>query len=189
MNQWPWWAKVLFDLLAGWKTKDSDALRGKKGVETVAKEIGWTGHDQEAEEKRQRAEIVAFMRSQLGRSYKLGVEVKPYVDSDIWDCSEITEQAYQRVGLSLPDGSPYQFDACQSVKSPEPGDLGFLWSDKWGRIGHVLVYTGDGTVVHAVGGRGVVEDPRGMWELHTRWRGWRRHEAFNRPKDQRGPVC
>jgi len=185
----PWWAEALRDFFLGMRTED--ALRaaiapGAEVVGMVTKEIEiGSGYSVAEDEARKRAQIVAFMRSQIGKTYKLGAEVKPYTDSEVWDCSEITEQAYGRVGLSLPDGSPYQFEACQPVRSPLAGDLGFLWSDAWKRIGHVLVYTGEGTVVHAVGGRGVVEDPRGVWEVHTRWRGWRRHVDFARGPEDR----
>lgn len=184
----PFWAGVLRNFMLGLMKEDH--LRSMsndpdlKILGTQSMDLG-TGYSVSEDEAQKRAQIVAFMRSQLGKSYKLGHEVKPYTDSELWDCSEITEQAYGRVGLSLPDGSPYQFEACQPVRSPLAGDLGFLWSDSWKRIGHVLVYTGEGTVVHAVGGRGVVEDPRGMWELHTRWRGWRRHVDFSRSPDER----
>ena len=143
------------------------------------------GNEAELEEMRQRSDVVTFMRAQLGKKYVLGVEVAHDAESDAWDCSEAVEAAYIRAGLKMTDGAKYQYDFCLPVKSPNQGDLGFLWSDKRGMIGHVMVYTGQGTVIHAVGGRGVVEDPRGMWELHTRWRGWRRHPDFSRPIQDR----
>lgn len=150
-----------------------------------------SGYDREAEEVRQRAEVVAFMRSQLGKPYRLGAEVGPGFEegADDWDCSEIVEAAFRRAGAepAMPDGSPFQFDACRPIAAHaiKPGDLGFLWSDKWGRIGHVWAYTGDGTVVHAVGGRGVVEDPSGQWEALPRFRGARRHPGWAWPEGER----
>lgn len=186
-EEMPAWAKFLRDFFLGMRTEDAlrQHLTGDAKIATGVLGIEATGYSVSEDEAQKRAQIVAFMRSQLGKSYKLGHEVKFYEDSELWDCSEITENAYRRAGLSLPDGSPYQYEHCQPIKSPLAGDLGFLYSDKWGRIGHVLAYTGEGTVIHAVGGRGVVEDPRGMWEVHARWRGWRTHPDFSRPKENR----
>jgi len=101
------------------------------------------------------------------------------------DCSELVEAAYARAAMEIPDGSPYQFNFCRPVNEPEPGDLGFLWSDKWGRIGHVMIYVGGGMVIHAVGGRGVVEEPAAKYTASPRWRGWRRHPEFMRPREDR----
>ena len=153
------------------------------GVGTI-QELG-SGYSVEGEEMEQRTKIVAFCRAQLGKKYHLGVEVAPGRASDEWDCSEMVEAAYRDAGLSIPDGACFQFDACQTVPAPQPGDLGFLWSDKRGMIGHVMVATEAGTVVHAVGGRGVVEEDWTSWEANPRWRGWRRHVDFARPPEDR----
>lgn len=139
------------------------------------------------DEAGRRITVVEFMRSQLGKGYQLGVEVVPGHEDEAqsWDCSEAVEHAYREAGMRIPDGAQQQYDACQAVRRPLPGDLGFLWSDKRGMIGHVMVCATEGTVVHAVGGRGVVEDPSTQWEYHQRWRGWRRHVDFARPKEDR----
>ncbi len=147
-----------------------------------------TGYDRTTEEVRQRLDICAFVASQVGKPYHLGVEV-PLTDADPaeWDCSELTENAYRRAGLSLPDGSNYQYDFCQPVNNPLGGDLGFVWSDAWGRIGHVVVCMGDGSIVEARGKpvSHVQIAPMHDWESHPRWRGWRRHPDFARPKEDR----
>lgn len=101
------------------------------------------------------------------------------------DCSELVQAAYHYAGLEIPDGSNYQYDFCRPVSAPEVGDLGFLWSDKWNRIGHVMIYKGNGMVIHAVGGKGVVDDYASNWESHARWRGWRRHPELARPPEER----
>jgi cell wall-associated NlpC family hydrolase len=146
-----------------------------------------TGYSREQDEEDQRSRAVAFMRSQIGKGYSLGVEVKPgdEEDSPLWDCSEFTEAASRQAGWSpvLPDGAWQQYDVCRPVDHPRAGDLGFLWSDKRGMIGHVMMATGHGTVIHAVIERGVVEDPAEMWSSHPRWRGWRRHPGFSRDGD------
>lgn len=163
-----------------------EAISAPSGGQAISIELG-SGYDALAEEAAQRARIVDFMRSQVGKPYKLGVEISPGKEHEAveWDCSEETEAAYRLAGLGLPDGSDNQYNVCQAVKHPRPGDLGFLWSDKWIRIGHVMIATESDTVIHAVGGRGVVEDPVSMWDTHARWRGWRRHPVFSRPPEDR----
>ena len=183
------WREVLADVLGGLFSKDQ---LSRAGASPDAVNAALTtridfpiGDGVAAEEARQRIKIVAFMRQNLGDKYLLGIEVKPGEDSDTWDCSEIVQGAYARARMAIPDGSPYQYDACQPVPSPKPGDLGFLYNEKWGRIGHVMVATESDTVIHAVGGRGVVEDPISKWISNPRWRGWRRHVDFARPPEDR----
>lgn len=185
-----WW-EVLLDLLAGLLAKQE--LRDAGGTPaqldravTVSMPLG-SGYDRQAEEDRQRAAVVAYMRSKIGTPYKLGAEVAPGQEAEagLLDCSESVEAAFRVAGMVIPDGSPYQYDHCRPVKAPKLGDLGFLWSDKWGRIGHVMVATDAGTVLHAVGGRGLVEDPVSLWEGIPRWRGWRRHPDWARPAEDR----
>ena len=144
-----------------------------------------TGYSRKAEEDGLRQKIVEFMRSQLGKAYHLGVEVEWGQEGEAqeWDCSELTEAAYRLAGLTLPDGAQQQFDATAGILEPLEGDLGFLWSDTRGKIGHVMVRSGHGALIHAVGGRGVVEDLAAKWETHPRWRGWRRHHDLSREVD------
>jgi cell wall-associated NlpC family hydrolase len=147
-------------------------------------ELG-TWYDRQKDEDEKRALIVSFCKSQIGKKYQLGVEVKEGEETEFWDCSEMVQLAYSAAGMTIPDGSPYQMSHCKPVKGPKAGDLGFLWSDKWNRIGHVFVSTGNLTVIHAVGGRGVVEDVESKWALNPRFRGWRRHPDFAWPKEER----
>ena len=144
-----------------------------------------SGYSVDMEEKNRRKTIVGYCRQQLGKNYHLGVEHDNPISPAEWDCSELVEKAYELANMSIPDGARYQFEATQAVPKPEPGDLGFLWSDVRRMIGHVMVYTGEGTAVHAVGGRGVVEDPISGWEKHPRWKGWRRHVHFARAPHER----
>lgn len=179
--------KKLFEFLAGCLTEQR--MQGDHDfAATTVQYIEGTGYSREAEEDGQRRRVVAFMREQLGEKYQLGIEVQPGQEdaADIWDCSEEVEAAYRVAGLTIPDGACYQFDFCRPVPAPKPADMFFLWNDGKGRIGHVGVFTGAGTVVHAVGGRGVVEDPVAMWEHHKRFRGWRRHPDFARSPEERG---
>lgn len=155
---------------------------------STVQHIEETGYSREAEENGQRRRLVEFCRSQKGKGYLLGVEVQPgqEYNTNLWDCSEEDEAAFRLEGMPFPDGAQAQYDFCRPVPAPKPGDLFFLWSDTRKCIGHVGMYTGEGTVVHAVKGRGVVEDPVGMWETHVRFRGWRRHPDFARSPEERG---
>ena len=186
----PWW-EIVLDLLAGLLAKQdlrgagaTPAQMGSAG--TFSTPLG-SGYDRQAEEDRQRAAVVAYMRSKIGTPYLLGAEVLPggEAEAGLLDCSEAVEISFRVAGLVIPDGSPYQYDYCRPVLAPKPGDLGFLYSEKWGRIGHVMVASEAGTVLHAVGGRGLVEDPVTLWEGISRWRGWRRHPDWACPAEDR----
>jgi cell wall-associated NlpC family hydrolase len=146
-----------------------------------------TGYSAAGDEYTARQKIVQFMRSQLGKPYKLGIEIpsKKETWATCWDCSELVEAAYRLAGHPIADGARFQFATTQPIRVPKPADLFFLWSDKLNYIGHVMAATGCGTVLHAVGGRGVVEDPVSMWEHHIRGRGWRRHVDFARGPEER----
>lgn len=188
MNQF--WEKV-FGFMSGIVIKeDLSRVGASPGATsgTFSMPIASTGYDAMSEESRIRASIVAFMRTQLGMKYRLGAEILNGHEDEATetDCSESTESAYRAGGKFLPDGAQQQYDFCQPIKNALPGDLGFLWSDKRGKIGHVMMYTDIGTFIHAVDGRGVVEDPIAMWENHPRWRGKRRHIDFARPIEERG---
>lgn len=182
----------LLGLLAGMFTKERlrQAGAGEEALAyaaTARLDLPTFGEPSGAQEDRGRAAVVAFMRSQAGKPYHLGVEVQPGRESDAseWDCSELVEAAYRTAGMSIPDGSPSQYMYCRPTSVPKAGDLHFLWSEKWGRIGHVLVDSGEGTVLHAMGGRGVVEDPAYQWTSHARYRGCRRHPDFALPREER----
>jgi len=170
------WYEHLFDLLLSLMTKSSLGPGAVSGSMVLP-----TGYSREADEAGQRAKIVAYCRRQMGKPYLLGAEVSPGEEGEVesWDCSELTEAAYRLAGQDLPDGAQQQYDATRVILSPLEGDLGFLWSDERGKIGHVMVYAGHGALIHAVGGRGVVEDPASNWEMHPRWRGWRRIHGFS----------
>ena len=184
------WEKM-FGLLAGAMTKQdlrqAGASEGAK-IGTFSMPIEATGYSVESEEANTRALMVEFARTQLGKPYVFGTEIQPghELEAADWDCSELTSGIYNVGGKFLPDGAQQQYDFCQTIKNPLPGDLGFLWSDKRGKIGHVMMYTEMYTFIHAVGGRGVVEDPISMWDTNPRFRGARRHQDFSRSIEERG---
>lgn len=173
----------LFKLLA----EKSAVPKGSKHSVTLAKQIVETGYKVSAAEALVRGQVLRSMREDLGDSYELGVEVEAGEESDSWDCSEKVEDAFCDAGMEIPDGSYFQYDFCTPVVRYKPCDLGFLWSNKYKRIGHVFMLTERGTVIHAVGGRGVVEEPADRWLNHKRFRGVRRHPDFLCTKEDRMP--
>lgn len=171
------WRRLLERLL-DWITKGGTKPR------TVSVALG-SGYDRESEEKKQREKICAYILSQVGTPYRLGAETALGEKEKETDCSESVQHAFHAAGLKIPDGSNYQYDFCRPVASPKPGDLGFLWSGKWGRIGHVAVYVGNGNIAHASGlSKKVVVEPMINVELSPRFKGWRRHPDFMRPPQE-----
>jgi cell wall-associated NlpC family hydrolase len=70
-----------------------------------------------------------------------------------FDCSGLTMTVYQLNGLNLPRNSQKQFDAGYAVHRDDllKGDLVFFSDNKWGKVSHVGIYTGDGKFVHSPG--------------------------------------
>ncbi len=61
-----------------------------------------------------------------------------------FDCSGFTQFVFAQVGISLPHQSGEQRGVAQSVSSPAPGDLVFVYNGGGGSIGHVAIYAGNG---------------------------------------------
>ena len=61
-----------------------------------------------------------------------------------FDCSGFTSYVFSKVGVSLPHSSSAQRSMVQSVSSPQPGDLVFVYNGGGGSVGHVAIYAGDG---------------------------------------------
>ena len=163
-------------------------LARPKGKVAVAVKIGATGYSRAAEEQRKRDAIVSDFVRQKGDPYDFGAEIPPGIYNPITgDCSEYVEWAFHRNGLEMPDGSWKQFDYCRPVTDPLPCDLGFLRHKKTGKISHVVMFIGDGEIIHAVGGdaRRVQIDSADWAQDHPRFAGWRRHPYFARPIEGR----
>ncbi|WP_432777032.1 NlpC/P60 family protein [Brevibacillus gelatini] len=81
----------------------------------------------------------------------------PYVTGgttpDGFDCSGFTSYVFSRLGVTLPRTSEEQFRGGTSVPLEQamPGDLLFYDSLGKGRVSHVAIYLGNGTIVHANG--------------------------------------
>ncbi len=61
-----------------------------------------------------------------------------------FDCSGFTMYVFAKMGISLPHSSAAQRSMVQSVSSPQPGDLVFVYNGGGGSIGHVAIYAGGG---------------------------------------------
>ncbi|WP_312108436.1 C40 family peptidase [Brevibacillus reuszeri] len=70
-----------------------------------------------------------------------------------FDCSGFTSYVFNQLGVTLPRTSEDQFNGGQAVSLDEaqPGDLLFYDALGKGRVSHVAIYLGNGTIVHANG--------------------------------------
>lgn len=187
----PWWQHLL-EALAGFWT-DAQLARAGAGPEALRASVTTlqdlpTGYDRVAEEARERAAVVAYMRSQVGDRYKYGAEILPGQEAAAveGDCSEYNEAGFRVAGKHMPDGVVNQRAYCRPIKvaAIKPADLICLKPNAKG-IPHVMVCTGEGTVIHALGGVGVVEQPIGQWLGHPRFDGAWRHPEWMRPPEDR----
>jgi len=180
-------SRFLTDFFFGLFAEKSAEPEGAEGhTLTIAKKIAATGYNREAEEVLQREAVLTYAVQQIGDKYKFGVEVQEDDDDpDEWDCSELTSICFDRAGLEMPDGAQQQYYFCRTVQEPKPGDLGFLWSNTRGKIGHVEMFVGGGAIVGAVGGDvGRVRSRNSSWlDNHPRFRGWRRPPYWERAKE------
>lgn len=115
---------------------------------------------------------------------------KPSQAPDTVDCSSFTKWAYGQAGYWLPRYSVDQRSAGRPVVLPVRGDLVFRsgWKDWWindpeDGVGHVGIYTGFHTVIHAANSRrGVVEDSLEDFVQSSKlFRGYRRFTPLGRP--------
>ncbi|WP_432883182.1 NlpC/P60 family protein [Kribbella sp. CA-245084] len=93
-------------------------------------------------------DAINFALKQLGDMYLWGA-----TGPSRWDCSGLTQGAWERAGVQLPHYSVAQYEQIQHIDEDElrPGDLIF-WatnpSDP-GTIHHVAMYLGNGQMIHA----------------------------------------
>jgi peptidoglycan endopeptidase LytE len=96
----------------------------------------------------------------------------PYVSGGTtpegFDCSGFTSYVYQQLGLTLPRTSEEQFGVGEEIPLDQalPGDLIFYDALHKGRVSHVAIYLGDGTIVHANGTRVTYEKVANMHKLY-----------------------
>ncbi|MFF5494896.1 NlpC/P60 family protein [Streptomyces aquilus] len=85
---------------------------------------------------------LAFARAQVGKPYVWGA-----TGPDSYDCSGLTQAAWNAAGISLPRTTYDQvnFGTTVSLANAQPGDLVFFYDD----ISHVGLYIGNGMMIHA----------------------------------------
>jgi cell wall-associated NlpC family hydrolase len=71
------------------------------------------------------------------------------------DCSGLVHMAWRRLGRLVPRDADQQEAAGEPVDDPQYGDLVTYGGE---RATHIAFWIGDGRIVHAAGGRGVVEE-------------------------------
>lgn len=88
------------------------------------------------------AQAVAFAYRALGKPYVWGA-----TGPSGYDCSGLTQAAWQAAGVSLPRTTYTQINAGHRVARDRltPGDLVFFYSG----VSHVGLYVGDGKMIHA----------------------------------------
>ncbi|MGW5201177.1 NlpC/P60 family protein [Streptomyces spiralis] len=88
------------------------------------------------------ARALAFARAQIGRPCVWGA-----TGPGSYDCSSLTQAAWRAAEVALPRTAQQQAASGTAIDLAElrPGDLVFFYGD----AGHVGLYTGSGTMVHA----------------------------------------
>ena len=95
-------------------------------------------------------EAINYAQGQLGLPYAWGGN-GPTAGSPGFDCSGLTQAAYQAAGIALPRTAQGQFDTGPHMaagQSPQPGDLVF-YGTPGGGIQHVGLYIGYGQMIDA----------------------------------------
>ncbi|MFI8530708.1 NlpC/P60 family protein [Streptomyces aquilus] len=85
---------------------------------------------------------LAFARAQVGKPYVWGA-----TGPESYDCSGLTQAAWNAAGISLPRTTYDQvnFGTTVSLANAQPGDLVFFYDD----VSHVGLYIGNGMMIHA----------------------------------------
>ncbi|WP_329335627.1 NlpC/P60 family protein [Streptomyces sp. NBC_00663] len=85
---------------------------------------------------------LAFARSQIGKPYVWGA-----TGPDSYDCSGLTQAAWNAAGISLPRTTYDQvnFGTTVPLANAQPGDLVFFYDD----VSPVGIYIGNGMMIHA----------------------------------------
>jgi cell wall-associated NlpC family hydrolase len=94
---------------------------------------------------------VEAARAYLGAPYLWGGMTAAGID-----CSGLVHVAWRRLGRLVPRDAWQQAEAGSPVAEPRYGDLAVYGGDG---VSHIAFWLGEGRILHAAGGRGVVEEP------------------------------
>ncbi|MEK7193821.1 MAG: C40 family peptidase [Patescibacteria group bacterium] len=117
---------------------------------------------------KQQEELVKIARSLMGRPYQRGADSSG--NPAYFDCSSLVQYIFRQLGIDLPRSSILQAASGKEINLSdglEVGDLIFMRSDRGyyddesfgGRkihIGHVVLYIGDGKIIHSQKSAGMV---------------------------------
>ena len=107
---------------------------------------------------------VHFAASRKGATYRIGAEGPRH-----FDCSGLTQWAYQHAGKHIPRTAQQQWAASihlRSNRSRRPGDLVFFFSGS--HVYHVAMYAGHGLIWHAAKPGSRVKRVK-LWTSHVRY--------------------
>ncbi|MTI81744.1 MAG: NlpC/P60 family protein [Firmicutes bacterium] len=93
--------------------------------------------------------LLMLGHSKLGSPYKWGGS-----GPSAFDCSGFTQYIYKHVGIKLPHNAALQFNhgVFISKQKLQPGDLVFFGYYGSRKIGHVGIFTGNNSFIHASSG-------------------------------------
>ncbi len=106
---------------------------------------------------------VAEARAYLGAPYLWGGMSERGID-----CSGLVHMAWRRLGRLVPRDAHEQEAAGVAVEEPRYGDLATYGAE---RVTHIAFWLGDERILHAAGGRSVVEEeePLDLRQIHRRF--------------------
>lgn len=121
--------------------------------------------------KAQKAIDAGMMLKSKGVKYKLGAKAMPPKIPALLDCSGFIVYCFKVAGVSIPDGTYYQFysTAPVDISKIKVGDLGFLQDPSAKGTNHVGIYVGKGNWMHCNYSRnGITVEPTKMFNKHIR---------------------
>jgi len=113
-------------------------------------------------------QLIEIAKNLIGKPYKYGAKMEDA--PNFFDCSLFTQYVFKQIGVDLPRSTILQAEEGDKInlESVKPGDLMFFHGERGfynkkfpDGIGHVILYTGDGKIIHAASER-VQENPKVM---------------------------